>query len=202
LSKDLGLARLPSLRTLTTPLSVSCRDCGGSYVFYRNAPDIQRTPPLYCVWCASSHTIVLPFSTDDTSLIVLAQVYNLPLQLTQTLYDLWSTRSSLSTFKAFVESPKIAAVIQRYLAAGSPTIPTPEPTPEPEPYVHEPTPEPAYLTTLAISTDDKPIPMYSTCGICGCEQPNVVLPSGRTCRNLAAYCEPCNLRTRRLSING
>jgi hypothetical protein len=115
LSKDLGLARLPSLRTLTTPLQVSCRDCGGSYVFYRNAPDIQRTPPLYCVWCASSHTIVLPFSTDDTSLIVLAQVYNLPLQLTQTLYDLWSTRSSLSTFKAFVESPDVAKVIARYI---------------------------------------------------------------------------------------
>lgn len=51
-------------------------------------------------------------------------------------------------------------------------------------------PVPAHVTNPLV-VEDKEIPIYGTCGICGCEQANVLL-NARYVRTFAAYCEPCN----------
>jgi len=113
LAKEENLANWPSLRTLTTPLAISCHDCGGTYTFYRNAPDIQVTPPLYCVYCASNNTTVQQLGTEPSSWLVLAQVYGCSVDLIQTVYELWASRSSTTRFSEFMSNP----AIQKILAA-------------------------------------------------------------------------------------
>lgn len=111
LSDEQSLKQWPSLQTLTTPLSIQCLDCGGHYIFYRNAPDIQRTPPLYCVWCASKHTVITQLDTEEHAFIALAQHYNLPVPILKTLYQLWTTQSPLPTFAEFFASPTVTLVL-------------------------------------------------------------------------------------------
>lgn len=111
LNMEQSLKQWPSLATLTTPLTVTCNDCGGHYIFYRNAPDIQRTPPLYCVWCASKHTTISQLDTEEHAYVSLAQHYNLPVPILKTLYSLWTTQSPLPTFAEFFKSPTVTLVL-------------------------------------------------------------------------------------------
>ncbi len=110
---DLGADNMLSVRQYIAPLDISCRDCGGSYTLLRNIPDVNKTSPLYCVWCASPRVIIEQESTEETWWTSLSLAYNnMPVPMLKIFYDRWTTHSNKSTFKEYMESPMIKSLLQ------------------------------------------------------------------------------------------
>lgn len=108
-------------RAYIAPIDLLCRDCGGSYTLLRGTPDLSHTPPLHCVWCASTSLIINPQDTEDTCWTVLALKYHLSVDLTQKVYQVYATHPQGAakglSFSAFLSTPDMQAAIQVLAAA-------------------------------------------------------------------------------------
>lgn len=188
--EDMGVdaTNMPSMRSSFAPIDAHCTSCGGSYTMLRNVPDVQRTPPLYCVWCGSKSVTIQQQSTDQTCWTSLAQHYNLPLAALKMFYDRWSRKSSLSSFSNYMQSDLITQLLQdaglAYIEQAS--VPSPELPAISTMYANTPNP-----ATIAIVLEDIYVPssLYSTCTICDCEMPQ---------KSVKAYCEPCQITVKSL----
>lgn len=110
-NQTLGGNTIPDIRTSFTPLDIQCNSCGGSFTLLRNIPDVNHTPPLYCVWCSSNNVIVSQESTEEVWWTSLSRHYSLPINVLQVFYDRWYTHSHLSTFKEYMTSPTVKEVL-------------------------------------------------------------------------------------------
>lgn len=94
----------------TTPLHVACTHCGSSYTLFRTQPTTQQTPPLYCVYCAAQITAQQQ-STDDVCWLVLSQAYQIPVNVVQALYNIWSKSSHFTYFADYMQSKEVSALL-------------------------------------------------------------------------------------------
>lgn len=129
----LGARELPPITAVITPLTVRCNSttgCGATFTLLRNVPDVQRTPPLYCIFCAQPvSTLANTNDTEETAFIGLSLHYELPLIMIKSLYVVWSTSSQRPTFESFIHSPKVRDTIQQVLANNNIEVPTQHQTP-------------------------------------------------------------------------
>lgn len=180
--EDMGIdaTNMPSMRTSFTPLNCACQSCGGSFTMLRNVPDVQRTPPLYCVWCGSNHVTVQQQSTDNSCWTSLALHYNLPTNAIKMFYDRWSSKSGLTSFSEYMHSDLITQLLQDSGLAYTPEalIPTPELPAMSTFYANTPQPATHLLEDISVPTSP-----YSTCIICECEMPQ---------KSVKAYCTVCS----------
>lgn len=114
--RDLGAENMPTLRNFIAPLDISCRECGGSYTLLRNidsAPNVNKTPPLYCVWCASPSVHVVQQGTEEVWWTSLSLAYNnMPVPMLKIFYDRWTTHSRARTFKEYMNSDMIKSLLE------------------------------------------------------------------------------------------
>lgn len=101
-------------RSAITPLTVHCRSCAGSYTLLRGKPDVQQTPPLYCVWCASSDVYTSQDDTEETAWLSLASHYDLSVQAVQFFYNDWQglPAHTYTTFAAYLDSPTVKPLVE------------------------------------------------------------------------------------------
>lgn len=135
----LGARELPPITAVITPLTVRCNSpktansaggCGATFTLLRNVPDVQRTPPLYCIFCAQPVTILNNLNdTEETAFIGLSLHYELPLIMIKSLYVMWSTSSQRPTFESYIHSPKVRDTIQQVLANNNIEVPLQHQTP-------------------------------------------------------------------------
>lgn len=188
--EDMGAnTSMPSLRSSFAPIDAHCQACGGSYTLLRNTPDVQRTPPLYCVWCGSNHVTIQQQSTDNTCWTSLALHYNLPTNVIKMFYDRWSSKSGLQAFSDYMHSDLITQLL---VDSGLSYTEQEQPTPKELPsistfYANTITPVPS----LALEDIHVPTSPYSTCIICECEMPQ---------KSVKAYCELCSTVVKSLRV--
>lgn len=110
-------------RTYTAPIDCTCRQCGGQFTYIRGIVDVQQTPALHCIWCASTDLIVDPEQTEDTAWTVLSINYKLPVHIIRTIYGQYQAQSTHSSFASYMASPDV----QKVLTILSKTAQTKEP---------------------------------------------------------------------------
>lgn len=102
--------QLKLIPTPITPLNLHCLSCGSTYTLIRTTPTTQKTPPLHCVYCASTNIGLIQADPEQTAFISLALHYNLPLQTLKSLYNFWSQRPNYPTFAQFMQSDTMAQI--------------------------------------------------------------------------------------------
>lgn len=111
LLQAMGFSRM-LMRAALTPLTVSCQSCGGSFTMLRSVPDVQRTPPLHCVWCSSTNLTTSQDDTEVTAWLSLASHYGLTVAAIQFFYSDWLKRGHQTTLAAHLADPQVAPLVQ------------------------------------------------------------------------------------------
>lgn len=118
--KDYAITMLGIPQSTITPLNVSCRSCGSTFTMLRSDPSTYKSPPTYCIYCASPSLVILSQDTEATAYTVLAAHYNITVPQVKFLYNHWIHQPTYNTFNLFMTSPTGIAVLQVL----QPTVPS------------------------------------------------------------------------------
>lgn len=103
------------------PLHVSCTMCHATFDVIRTKPT-AHTPPMFCIWCGTSHVTVQQYNTDETANYVnnttssntlqdLATQFDVSLAIMTALYEQWTQDSAETYFSGYLATDDVKMVL-------------------------------------------------------------------------------------------